>query len=164
MKLKSLKDLYVDHLRDLYSAENQITKALPKMAKAASSPGLQNAFREHLAQTKEHVRRIEEIFDKLGMSPKGKKCKGMEGLLKEGEELMHQASEEAVLNAALIAAAQRVEHYEIASYGAARSYANLVGDEEAALLLQKTLDEEGETNKKLTRLAEGDINVQAVKG
>lgn len=164
MKLKSLKDLYIDQLKDLHSAETQMTKALPKMAKASSSPELQSAFQEHLEQTKGHVRRIEKIFDRLDMSAKGKKCKGMEGLIKEGEELIHEDPDAAVLDAGLIAAAQRVEHYEIAGYGAARTYARLLGDDEAATVLQQTLDEEGKANKKLTQLAEGGINRKAAKG
>jgi len=162
MKLDSLKKLYVEELRDLYSAENQLVKALPKMAKAASSPQLRSGFEEHLEQTKGHVNRLEQIFEKLGESPKGKTCKAMEGLVAEGEELLKENADPSVLDAGLISAAQRVEHYEIAGYGTVRTYARLLKDEAAARLLQQTLDEEGETDKKLTRLAESGINVEAV--
>jgi ferritin-like metal-binding protein YciE len=161
-KLHSLEDLFIDQLRDLYSAENQIIKALPKMAKTASSEELKNAFVEHLEQTEEHAERLEQIFEQLDMSPKGKKCKGMEGLIDEGKEAMNDAAESAVCDAALIAAAQRVEHYEMAGYGCARAYAHTLGNEQAANLLQQTLMEEKETDEKLTRLAEEIINVQAV--
>jgi len=162
MKLDSLQKLYVEELRDLYSAENQILKALPKMAKAASSPELKRAFEEHLEQTKGQVDRLEQIFKTLGKSPKGKTCKAMEGLVEEGSELMEEDADPAVLDAGLIAAAQRVEHYEIAGYGTVRTYANILEDREAAELLQQTLDEEGETDKKLTDLAESLINVEAM--
>jgi ferritin-like metal-binding protein YciE len=164
MKLDSLQKLYIEELRDLYSAENQILKALPKMAKAASSPQLQAAFNEHLKQTEGHVNRLETIFKRLDKSPKGKTCKAMEGLVEEGSEMMSEKGEPAVLDAGLIAAAQRVEHYEIAGYGTVRTYARLLGDTEAERLLQQTLDEEGETDKKLTRLAETLINAEAAQG
>jgi ferritin-like metal-binding protein YciE len=163
MKLQTLHDLYVAELRDLYSAENQILKALPRMAKKASSPDLKRAFEEHLEQTQGHVERLEEVFEKLDVKPRGKKCKAMEGLIEEGKEVMEEAGED-VLDAALIAAAQKVEHYEMASYGCARTYARLLGDAEAADLLQQTLDEEGETDKRLTQLAESHINVEATAG
>jgi ferritin-like metal-binding protein YciE len=162
VKLDSLQKLYVEELRDLYSAENQILKALPKMAKAASASELQAAFKEHLEQTKGQVQRLEQIFETLGKSPKGKTCKAMEGLVAEGEELMGEDADPEVLDAGLIAAAQRVEHYEIAGYGTVRTYAQLLGDEEAAGLLQETLDEEGQTDQKLSQLAESLINPQAV--
>jgi ferritin-like metal-binding protein YciE len=162
MKLRSLEDLFVAELRDLYSAENQIIKALPKMAKAASSEELKNAFREHLEQTRGHAERLEQIFEQLDMNPKGKKCKGMEGLIEEGKEMMEEAEESSVCDAALIAAAQHVEHYEMAGYGCARTYAQQLGNEEAARLLQQTLAEEKETDEKLTRLAEEMINAEAV--
>ena len=162
MKLKTLHDLYVDELKDLYSVENQILKALPKMAKAASDPQLAQAFTDHLEETTEHVDRLEKIFKKLDASPKGKKCKAMEGLLEEGKDLMAEDADPSVMNAALIAAAQRVEHYEIAGYGCVRTYARLLGYEEAADLLQETLDEEGTADKKLTDLAETVINAEAV--
>ena len=162
MKLDSLKKLYIEELRDLYHAEGQLVKALPKMAKAASSPQLRSGFEEHLEQTKGHVQRLEQIFEKLGVSPKGKTCKAMQGLVEEGEELLKEDSDPSVLDAGLISAAQRVEHYEIAGYGTVRAYARSLGEEEAARLLQQTLDEEGETDKKLTRLAESLINAEAV--
>jgi ferritin-like metal-binding protein YciE len=162
MKMGSLKDLLVEELKDLYSAENQMIKALPKMAKAATSPELRAAFEAHLEETKGQVVRLEKVFKELDESPKGKKCKAMEGLLEEGKELMEEEAEPAVMDAALIAAAQKVEHYEIAAYGTVRTYARLLGMEDAADLLQETLEEEGATDEKLTGLAE-DINVEADK-
>jgi ferritin-like metal-binding protein YciE len=164
MKLASLQDLYVEELRDLYSAENQITKALPKMAKAATAPKLKAAFEEHLEQTKGHVDRLETIFKKLGKPPTGKTCAAMKGLIEEGSELLEQKdkADPEVLDAGLIAAAQRVEHYEMAGYGTVRTFARQLGEDEAADLLQKTLDEEGETDKKLTALAEKAVNAKAV--
>jgi ferritin-like metal-binding protein YciE len=161
MKLGSLEDLYVDELKDLYSAENQLLKALPKMAKAASAPKLSKAFESHLKQTRTHVARLEKIFKKLDGNPKGKKCKAMEGLLAEGKELMAEDGDDAVMDAALIGAAQRVEHYEMAGYGCVRTYARMLGHDDAADLLQKTLDEEGATDKALTELAETSINIGA---
>ena len=163
MKMKTLQDLFADEIKDLYSAETQIVKALPKMAKAASSPELKQAFEEHLEQTKEHVERLEEVCEKLDLTPKGKKCKAMQGLLEEGSEIISEGGEPMVLDAALIAAAQRVEHYEIAGYGCARTFANQLGHEEAASVLQQTLEEEGETDKKLTQIAESEINMQAAQ-
>ncbi len=160
MAINSLHELYVQQLRDLYDAENQLVKALPKMAEAANSDELRQGFEEHLEQTKEHVRRLETIFERLGEKPKGEKCKGMEGLVKEGSEVLDQDMQEDVKDAAIIATAQRVEHYEIAGYGTVRTYANLLGEDEATSLLEKTLDEEKETDDKLTQLAE-DINVEA---
>jgi ferritin-like metal-binding protein YciE len=159
MQLGSLHDLYVDELKDLYNAENQLLKALPKMAKAASAPELRTAFEGHLEETKEQVRRLEKIFKRLEASPKGKKCKAMEGLIEEGKEVMDDAHPP-VLDAALIAAAQRVEHYEMAGYGCVRTFARLLGYEDAAELLQETLDEEGAADKKLTELAETIINFE----
>jgi ferritin-like metal-binding protein YciE len=161
--INSLHELYVQQLRDLYDAENQLVKALPKMAEAANSDELRQGFEEHLEQTKEHVQRLETIFEKLGEKPKGEKCKGMEGLVKEGSEVLDKDMQEDVKDAAIIAAAQRVEHYEIAGYGTVRTYANLLGEDEATSLLEKTLDEEKETDDKLTQLAE-DINVEAEGG
>jgi ferritin-like metal-binding protein YciE len=161
MKLDSLKKLFIEELRDLYSAENQITRALPKMADAATSPELKKAFQHHLEQTKEQVNRLEQIFQKLDESPKGKTCKAMEGLVAEGEDMIKENAEPAVRDAGLIAAAQRVEHYEIAGYGTVRTYARLLGDDECVRLLQQTLDEEGETDKTLTHLAETSINIEA---
>ena len=162
MEMNRLKHLYVEELKDLYNAENQLVKALPKIAKAATAEGLRAGFEEHLEQTKGHVDRLEKIFKALGESPKGKKCKGMEGLIKEGAEMIEEdpASEE--LDAGLISAAQRVEHYEIAAYGCVATYANLLGEGEAESLLRQTLDEEKETDKKLTQLAEH-INLQAAE-
>jgi ferritin-like metal-binding protein YciE len=161
MRLGSLNDLYLDELRDLYSAESQLVKALPKMAKAASSAELRSAFEDHLEQTRGHVSRLEQIFAKLDASPKGKKCKAMVGLIGEGKEVMDEDADANVMDAALIAAAQRVEHYEIAGYGCARSFARLLGDEKSAELLQETLDEEAAADRKLTELAESGINIQA---
>jgi ferritin-like metal-binding protein YciE len=161
MKLGSLQELYVEELKDLYSAENQLLKALPKMAQAASSSELRTAFEDHLSETRGQVERLETIFTKLHASPKGKKCKAMEGLIEEGNELMAEEADPAVLDAALIGAAQRVEHYEMAGYGCVRTYARLLGDQDAADLLQETLDEEGAADKRLTELAEAIINVEA---
>jgi ferritin-like metal-binding protein YciE len=162
MKLDSLQKLYIAELQDLFSAENQILKALPKMAKAASSPDLQAAFTEHLEQTKVQVERLERIFERIGRSPKGKKCKGMEGLIEEGKEILEEDGAEEVIDAALISAAQRVEHYEIAAYGCLRTYAQLLGYEDADRLLEQTLHEEEATDKALTALGEGGINQAAV--
>jgi ferritin-like metal-binding protein YciE len=163
MKLTTLEDLYLNELRDLHSAEKQILKALPKMAKAASAPELRQAFEEHLEQTEGHLERLEEILKQLGKRPAGKKCLAMEGLIEEGKELLEMDAEPGVMDAGLIAAAQKVEHYEMAGYGCVRTYARLLGEEEAADLLQQTLDEEGETDKRLTELAEGVVNLQAVE-
>jgi ferritin-like metal-binding protein YciE len=159
MKHKALKELFVDELKDLYSAENQLIKALPKMAKAATSDDLRAGFEEHLEQTKEHARRIEEICTELGEKPTGKKCAGMEGLIDEGKEMMGEFEDD-VLDAAMISAAQRVEHYEIAAYGTVRTYAELLGHDRAVELLEQTLEEEKQTDQKLTELA-GSINVEA---
>ena len=159
MKESALKELYIDELRDIYNAENQLTKALPKMAKAANSDELRAGFEEHLEQTKGHVDRLEQIFKELGEKPTGKKCKGMEGLVAEGKEMIDEQEGDS-LDAGLISAAQRVEHYEIAAYGCVRTYANLLGEKEAAQLLGQTLQEEKETDQKLTKLAEK-INVEA---
>jgi len=161
MHENSLQELYVEQLKDLYSAESQLVKALPKMAKAAKSQELRNGFEKHLEQTKDHVKRLEQIFSSLDESPKGKKCRGMEGLVEEGEEVIDEESGSEALDAGLIAAAQRVEHYEIAGYGSVRSYAELLGDNEAVNLLQQTLDEEKETDEKLTELSK-EANQQAM--
>jgi len=161
MSLNSLHELYVDELKDLYSAENQLLKALPKMAKKATALELKNAFTEHLEVTRTQVGRLEEIFSTLDMSPKGKKCKAMEGLIEEGQEVLAQDGEAAVIDAALIACAQRVEHYEMAGYGCVRAFAKLLGFDDAAKLLQTTLDEEAEADDKLTELAETVINIEA---
>ena len=161
MEMETLKDLYVEELKDLYSAENQIIKALPKMIKAASHEELKQAFSRHLQETEIHAQRLEEVCDELGVSPKGKKCVGMEGLLKEGSELIKEKPEPDVLDAGLIAAAQHVEHYEMAGYGCVRTYARQLGYENQAQLLQTTLDEEGDTDKLLTEIAESSINIEA---
>jgi ferritin-like metal-binding protein YciE len=161
MKLDSLKDLYIDELRDLYNAETQLVRALPKMAKGASTPELQTAIEHHLEETKGQVNRLENIFKELGVNPKGKRCRAMEGLIEEGKEVLDAEGEPAVLDAALIAAAQRVEHYEIAGYGCARTFAQLLGDMNAAKLLQETLNEESNADKKLTELAEHMVNAEA---
>ncbi len=159
--MTTLEDLYMDMLKDLYSAEKQLVKALPKMAKNSQSSDLQQAFQEHLKQTEGHVERIERIFSELGGSPRGKKCVGMEGIIEEGSELMKENVDPDVLDAGLIAAAQKAEHYEIASYGAARTWAERLGHNSAAQLLQQTLDEEGEANKKLTQIAVSHVNMEA---
>jgi ferritin-like metal-binding protein YciE len=160
-KMATLEDLYTDLLKDLYSAEKQLVKALPKLAKNAESPDLQKAFQEHLRQTEGHVERIERIFTELDGSPRGKKCVGMEGLIEEGNELMQENVEPDVLDAGMIAAAQKVEHYEIASYGTARAWAQRLGYDNAARLLQETLEEESMANEKLTRIAESHVNLEA---
>ena len=160
MEQNQLKELYIDELKDIYSAENQLVRALPKLAKASNSDELRSGFEEHLEQTKGHVKRLEQIFSALGEKPTGKKCKGMEGLIEEGSEMMDEDLEDEALDAGLISAAQRVEHYEIAAYGTVRTYANILGEDEAASLLEETLEEEKETDQKLTQLAE-QINVQA---
>jgi len=162
MKLDTLEQLYISELRDLYSAENQLVKALPKMAKAASSDELRNAFEKHLEQTKQHVERLEQIFEQLDESPKGKTCRAMKGLVEEGSEILEEDGEDSVLDAALIVAAQKVEHYEIAGYGSVRTFANLLGKDEAAEILQTTLDEESETDENLNRLAENIVNPEAL--
>jgi ferritin-like metal-binding protein YciE len=162
MEMNRLKHLYIEELRDLYSAETQLVKALPKMANAASSEDLRAGFEQHLGQTKEHVARLEKVFKALGESAKGKKCKGMEGLIKEGSELIEEDLAPEELDAGLISAAQRVEHYEIAGYGCVSTYAKLLGEDEAASLLRLTLEEEKETDEKLTQLA-GSINLEAAE-
>jgi ferritin-like metal-binding protein YciE len=153
MANEGLKELYVDELKDLYSAENQLVKALPKMAKAATSEKLREGFEEHLKQTRQHVERLEKIFNDIDESPKGKKCVGMEGLVKEGIELISEDFEDAVKDAGLIGAAQRVEHYEIAAYGTASEFARVLGESEHVSLLEQTLEEEEQTDEKLTELA-----------
>ena len=161
MEHNALKELYVDELKDIYNAENQLVKALPKMAKAATSDELRTGFEEHLEQTRGHVQRLEQIFKALGEKPTGKKCKGMEGLVAEGQEMMEEDFENDLMDAALISAAQRVEHYEIAAYGTVRTYAELLGEDQAVTLLEQTLEEEKETDQKLSDLA-SDINVKAM--
>jgi ferritin-like metal-binding protein YciE len=158
-----LEELLVDELKDLYNAENQIIKALPKMAKAASSPELRRAFERHLEETRNHVERLDQIGEELETKMTGKKCHGMEGLIEEGKEIMSEDLEENALDAGLIGAAQKVEHYEIAAYGTARAHAELLGHTKVVRLLQQTLNEEAATDKKLTQLAESIINVEAVE-
>lgn len=162
MKLDNLRKLYINELRDLYSAENQLLKALPKMAKGASSDELKQAFEDHLQETEGHIERLEEIFDDLDESPKGKTCHAMKGLVEEGSEVLKEDGEESVLDAGIIAAAQKVEHYEIASYGTVRTFAELLAEKDAAKLLQQTLDEEGAANEKLNELAESIVNPEAL--
>lgn len=164
MKLESLKDLYLEQLKDLYNAETQLIDALPKMAEKATSPDLRKAFGEHLRQTDEHVRRLERIFQDLQESPKGHTCEGMKGLVKEGDQMLHMRGEAAVIDAGLIAAAQRVEHYEIAGYGTVRTYAELLGKGEHVSLLERTLQEEEETDERLSELAESHVNQEALVG
>ena len=161
MELDTLKDLYVEELKDLYSAEKQLVKALPKMAKAANDPQLKEAFRTHLQETRGHVERLEQICRDLGVSPRGKKCVGMEGLIEEGNELIQEDPDPDVLDAGLINKAQHVEHYEMAGYGTVRTYARQLGFESQAELLQQTLNEEGNPDHLLTQLAESGINVEA---
>jgi ferritin-like metal-binding protein YciE len=162
MRQTNLKSLYVDELRDLYSSEQQLIKAIPKMAKAANSDELRRGFQEHLEQTRGHATRLEQILRGLGEPVKGKKCKGMAGIVAEGGEMMSEDFQGALMDAALISAAQRVEHYEIAAYGAVHAYATLMGESDAASLLQQTLDEEKETDQKLTELSE-EINSEAFR-
>ena len=161
MSLDSLQKLFIEELKDVYNAEKQILRALPKMAKAAESPQLQQAFTKHLKETEGHVQRLERIFKELGQAARGKKCKGMEGLLEEGKEVLEEDGDPAVIDAALIASAQRVEHYEIAAYGCLRTYAELLGYSQAAQLLQQTLQEEEAADKKLSQLGESGINEAA---
>jgi ferritin-like metal-binding protein YciE len=160
MEKEAMRELYIDELRDLYNAETQLVKALPKMAKASSSEELREAFEEHLRQTSEQVSRLEQIFEMLDEKPTGKKCLGMEGLVKEAAETMKEDYEDGVMDAALIGAAQRVEHYEIAGYGTVREFAERLGEDEHVPLLEQTLEEEKQTDEKLTQLAE-EINSQA---
>jgi ferritin-like metal-binding protein YciE len=160
MEIDTLQKLYVEELRDLHSAERQIIQALPKMIKAATNPELKAGLQEHLDVTKEQLARLDQIFEKLGKKGTGKKCKGMEGVLADGKELLEEDMAPEVLDAGIISAAQHVEHYEMAGYGTVRTYAQLLGEKEAAKLLQMTLDEEGDADKKLTKLAER-INVEA---
>src|ERR1700758_3583979 len=163
MQKDSLRELYVNELKDLYNAETQLVKALPKMAKAASNDQLRQGFEEHLRQTSEHVSRLEQIFEQLGEKPSGEKCLGMEGLVKEASDLIKEDFSDAVKDAGIIGAAQRVEHYEIAAYGTVRAFAELLGEQEHVSLLEQTLDEEKQADEKLTQLAT-EINSQAAEG
>jgi ferritin-like metal-binding protein YciE len=160
-KMTTLQDLFLEELRDVYDAENQLIKALSKMARAASSDELRKALEDHLEQTRGHAERLEQIFQQLGQKAKSKKCAAMDGLLEESKKLMEMESEDAVLDAALIGAAQKIEHYEMATYGTLRTWANILGHEDAAELLQQNLDEEGETDNLLTDIAEEMVNLQA---
>jgi ferritin-like metal-binding protein YciE len=161
MSLDSLQSLFLEELKDIYHAEKQLLAALPRMAKAAASPELEKAFTSHLQETEGHVERLERIFTELGQAARGKRCKGMEGLVEEGKEFMKEDGEASVIDAALIAAAQRVEHYEIAAYGCLRTYAQLLGHQNAAKLLAQTLSEEEAADKKLTAIGERSVNAEA---
>jgi ferritin-like metal-binding protein YciE len=161
MSLDSLQALFLEELKDVLNAEKQLVQALPRMAKAAGTPQLQQAFTDHLRETENQVRRLEQIFQGLGQTARGKKCKGMEGLIEEGKEIMQKDGEASVIDAALIAAGQKVEHYEIAAYGCLRTYAELLGMPDAAKLLAETLAEEEAADKKLNDIAEGTVNANA---
>jgi ferritin-like metal-binding protein YciE len=161
MKLDSLRTLWIEEMRDLYNAETQLVKALPKMAKKATNPELREAFENHLEETKNHVQRLEEIFGRLGKKPSGKTCKAMKGLIEEGAEVLQEDGPDSVIDAGIIASAQRVEHYEIAGYGVVRTFAAILGEDEAEDLLQETLDEEGAADETLTEIAEGIVNEEA---
>jgi len=163
MALKTLQDLFADELKDIYDAEHRITKALPKLIKGATSPELTQALQSHLRETEQHVSRLEEVFGECGETPTRKTCQAMVGLIKEGEELLDEKGPESVRDAAIIAAAQKVEHYEMATYGCLRTWAQLLGFDEAARLLQQTLDEEGQEDKKLTECSRS-LNVEAMSG
>lgn len=162
MKTKTLRDLWIDELKDLYNAEHQILKALPTMAKAANDDGLRRAFEAHVEQSKGHVERLDQVFELIDRAPQGKKCKGLEGIIAEGKETMDQDLPEPLCDAALIAAAQRVEHYEIAAYGTVRAFAEVLGEADAAELLKLTLDEEKATDETLTEIAEA-LNPEAAE-
>lgn len=161
MNIENLKDLLHHEMKDLWSAENQIINALPGLVEAVSDEDLRSALKDHLAVSRTQQKRVEEICDELGWGPRGHKCKGMEGLIEEGEDLLTEDLPPAVLDAAIIGAAQRVEHYEMAAYGTARTHARQLGMDDVAERLQTTLDEESEANEKLTRLAEREVNLEA---
>ncbi len=163
MKLNNLQDLFLDILKDLYNAENLILKALPKMVNAATSPDLKEALQDHLEETEEQIIRLEEVFSIIGTKPEGKRCRAMEGLIQEAEEVLALAGDTTVRDATIIAAAQKVEHYEIASYGTLRTFADVLGLEDAADLLEETLDEEKSADERLTEIAEAHINEEADK-
>ena len=162
MALKNLEDLFVDELKDIYDAEKRLTKALPKMARKASNEELSSAFEEHLQQTEDHISRLDSIFESLDKAPGRKVCDAMVGLLEEGQKKMEEEGPENVMDAGLIGSAQKVEHYEIAAYGTLRDWANLLGNHEAARLLQQTLDEEGDADKRLTEIAQS-LNLEAME-
>jgi ferritin-like metal-binding protein YciE len=161
MSLDSLQSLFLEELKDIYHAEKQLVQALPRLAKAAHSPELREAVTSHLRETEGHVERLQQIFQDLGHAARGKRCKGMEGLLEEGKEIMEEEGEPAVIDAALIAGAQRVEHYEIAAYGCLRTYAELLRYDSAVRLLSETLAEEEAADRKLNSIAEGKVNAEA---
>jgi len=163
MKIKTMDDLFLAQIKDLYDAEKQLVKALPKMAKAASSQELRQGFQEHLDQTKGHVSRLEQIFDQLGQKASGTKCEGMAGLIDEGEEIVDEIEQSPLLDAGLIGEAQKVEHYEIAAYGIVKTFARMLGHGQAVTLLEQTLNEEKQTDQKLTQLAESMINEEAIQ-
>lgn len=160
-EFRNLDELFLQQLKDVYDAEYRLVDALPKMAEAASSNDLRNAFQAHEAQTKQHVQRLEQVFDRLGKSPERDTCAAMKGLIDEGQDMIKAKGDDKVRDAGLIAAAQRVEHYEIASYGTLRTFAQQLGMSDVANILQTTLDEEGETDKRLTSIAESHINMEA---
>jgi ferritin-like metal-binding protein YciE len=162
MALDSMQQLFLNELKDVYNAEKQLVRALPRLAKAAQSPELRKALTKHLRETEQHVTRLERIFRGLEQAPRGKKCKGMEGLIEEGKEILEEEGAPEVIDAAIISAAQRVEHYEIAAYGCLRTYAQLLGNSEADRLLQQTLAEEEAADETLTALGEGGINQAAL--
>jgi len=164
MQIDSLEKLFTDNLKDVYNAEKQILKALPRMAKAATNRELQTALNNHLRQTEKQVERLERIFKEFGKNPQGKKCAGMEGLIEEGKELLAEDVEEDVLDAGLIGAGQKMEHYEIAAYGCLKTYARLLGNDTAVRLLDETLKEEKEADRILTEIAERSVNVEALQG
>ena len=164
MEMNDLQDLFIEELKDLYSAEKQLLKALPRVAKGADNPELKTALQNHVKQTEVHVQRLERIFEKLGTSGRGKKCKGMEGLIEENKEMLEEDADPEVMDAGLIVGCQKVEHYEIAGYGSVVTFAKLLGDQESAKLLAQTLDEEERADKLLTEIAESSINVQAAQG
>jgi ferritin-like metal-binding protein YciE len=159
--MDTLNELLQEELKDIYDAEKQLTKALPKLAKKAGAEELRQAIEEHLQQTEQHVERLEQVFEQLGVPARGKKCKGMQNLIAEGDDAIKEAEDEAARDAVMIAAAQKVEHYEIAAYGTLRTWANLVGQREAASLLEETLEEEKETDQRLTEIAESSVNERA---
>ena len=163
MEMESLQDLMLEELKDIYNAEAQLLKAMPRMLKKAKNQQLKAAFETHMKETEGQIDRLEQVFEALGEKAKGKKCHAMEGLLEEAKEMMGEDMEDDVMDAALIAAAQKVEHYEIASYGTVRTWAQLLGNKDVTKLLQQTLDEEGKTDKLLTKLAESSINIEAAQ-
>jgi ferritin-like metal-binding protein YciE len=164
MEMSNLQDLLVENLKDLYSAETQLLKALPKVAKKVENEQLRQAFTMHIKETEQQIKRLEQVLGKMGEKPTGKKCKGMEGLIEENKEMMEEDADPDVLDAGLIVGSQKIEHYEIAGYGSAVTFAKLLGDEESARLLAQTLDEEERTDKKLTQIAESSINLEAARG